>query len=140
MRREIVRSKAAPQAGSAYSRGVSGKPFLFTSGQIPVDPTTGEVLRGDIPTRTRRVLENLKAVLASCGLEWGDVVKTTAFFTDMEELSAFNEVYAEYLGGSARARSSVGVARLPLDVAVELDMIACECSSSHDVERVGERL
>jgi len=124
MGRKIVATKDAPAAIGPYSQAVVANGFVFVSGQIPIDPATGQLVTGDIQAQTRRVLENVKAVLAAAGSSLDSVVKATVFLADMKDFAAMNEVYAEFLGRSAPARATVQAARLPKDVAVEIDVIA----------------
>jgi len=97
---------------------------MFISGQIPIDPETGQVVKGDIAVQTRRVLENLRAVLGAHNFICADVVKSTLFVTDMNQFSIVNQVYAEYFSNDPPARSTVEVARLPMDVPIEIEMVA----------------
>ncbi|MBM4082019.1 MAG: RidA family protein [Planctomycetes bacterium] len=122
--RQIIATKDAPAAIGPYSQAVVANGFVFVSGQIPIDPATGQLVTGDIQAQTRRVLENVKAVLAAAGSSLDSVVKATVFLADMKDFAAMNEVYAEFLGRSAPARATVQAARLPKDVAVEIDVIA----------------
>jgi len=124
MGRKIVATKDAPAAIGPYSQAVVANGFVFVSGQIPIDPATGQLVTGDIQAQTRRVLENVKAVLTAAGASLENVVKATVFLADMKDFAAMNEVYAEFLGRSAPARATVQAARLPKDVAVEIDVIA----------------
>jgi 2-iminobutanoate/2-iminopropanoate deaminase len=98
--------------------------LIFTAGQVPIVPTTGEIVAGDIKAQTKRALENVKAILEAGGSSLANVVKTTVFLKDMNEFAAMNEVYAQYFGQSSPARSTVEVARLPKDVRVEIEAIA----------------
>ncbi len=122
--KEPVSSPDAPAAIGPYSPAVKAGPLLFVSGQIPVDPATGAVSGADITAQTRRVCDNLKAVLAAAGLSMADVVRTTVFLADMSEFGAMNAAYGEYFAPPYPARSTVQVARLPKDVRVEIDAIA----------------
>jgi len=121
---KIVSTPHAPAAIGPYSQAVVSNGFAFLSGQIPLDPTTGKIIEGDIATQTERVLENLKAVLESAGWSLRNVVKTTVYLKDMSEFAGMNEVYARYFPEKPPARSTVEVARLPRDVRVEIDCIA----------------
>jgi 2-iminobutanoate/2-iminopropanoate deaminase len=117
----------APAAIGPYSQAVETENFLYTSGQVAIDPETGKLVPGGIAEQTARVLENLKAVLAEGGCNLQDVVKTTVFLKDMNDFAAMNDVYARYLapdGVVAPARSTVEVARLPKDALVEIEVIA----------------
>jgi len=122
--RQIVSTERAPRAIGPYSQAVLANGFAFLSGQIPLDPATGQLAAGGVEQQTERVLENLKAVLEACGSSLDKVVKTTVFLRDMEDFPRMNEVYARYFPASAPARSTVQAARLPRDVNVEIDVIA----------------
>jgi 2-iminobutanoate/2-iminopropanoate deaminase len=124
MSKKAVSSPEAPKAIGPYSQAVRAGQFLFASGQIPLDPATGTVVEGDISAQTRRVMENLSAVLVSAGLSFAHVVRTTVFLADMGEFAAVNEVYGKYFSEPYPARATVQVARLPRDVRVEIDLIA----------------
>lgn len=126
MPRQIIFTADAPAPVGPYSQAVQATgQWLFLSGQIPLDPATGQVVSGDIRVQTTRVLDNLKAVLSAAGVSLADVVKTTVFLADLEQFGAMNAVYQQYFPeGSAPARSCVQVARLPKDVAVEIECIA----------------
>ena len=119
-----VRTDKAPQAIGPYSQGIVAKGFLFTAGQIAIDPSTGQVISGDIKAQTERVLTNLSEVLAAGGASWRDVVKTTVFLHDMNDFPVVNEAYARMLGDARPARSTVQVSGLPRGVLVEIDAIA----------------
>jgi 2-iminobutanoate/2-iminopropanoate deaminase len=114
----------APAAIGPYSQAVVANGMLFTAGQIPLDPTSMQVVEGDIVVQTEQVLRNLDAVLASAGASWSDVVKTTVFLTDMRDFPRMNEVYARVMGDARPARSTVQVSALPRGVLVEIDLIA----------------
>jgi 2-iminobutanoate/2-iminopropanoate deaminase len=124
MKKEIIRSDKAPAAIGPYSQAIRSGDVLFTSGQIPLDPLSGEVAEGGILGQTRQTLENLREVLASGGAGLENVVKTTCFLKDMNDFSQFNEVYQEYFMDNPPARSCVAVNRLPKDVLVEVEAIA----------------
>jgi 2-iminobutanoate/2-iminopropanoate deaminase len=98
--------------------------LLFCSGQIPLDPVTGQMIEGDVTAQTRRVLENVRAILVAANATFDDVVKTTVFLADMNDFAAMNTVYAEYFSAPAPARSTVQAARLPRDARVEIEVIA----------------
>lgn len=121
---KTVKTDRAPAAIGPYSQGIVSNGFLFTAGQIALDPKTGQVIPGDVKAQTERVLNNLAAVLAAVGCSWGDVVKTTVFLNDMNDFPAVNETYGRLLGDSRPARSTVQVAGLPRGVLVEIDAIA----------------
>jgi 2-iminobutanoate/2-iminopropanoate deaminase len=121
---KIVSTQNAPAAIGPYSQAVVTNGFAFLSGQIPLDPATGQVIDGDVAAQTERVLENLKAVLAGCGSSLDKVVKTTVYLADMREFARMNEVYARYFPANPPARATVEAARLPRDARVEIDCIA----------------
>lgn len=120
---EIVHTPKAPAAIGPYSQGVVAKGFLFTAGQIAIDPANGQVVAGDVAAQTERVMANLAAVLAEAGASWNDVVKTTVYLHDMGDFPVVNEVYGRALGDARPARSTVQVAALPRGVLVEIDAI-----------------
>jgi 2-iminobutanoate/2-iminopropanoate deaminase len=120
----IIATDLAPQAIGPYSQAVKANGFLFLSGQIPLDPVTGQIVYGGISTQAYQVLSNLKAVLAKEGLTFADVVKTTVFLQNMDDFAELNKVYGEYFKSEPPARSTVQVARLPRDVSVEIELIA----------------
>ena len=122
--RQIVQTKQAPDAIGPYSQAVIANGFVFTSGQIPIDPATGEFVSGGIAEQTQQVLKNLSAVLEAAGSSLRQVVKTTVYLADMQDFVAMNEVYATFFGGEPPARSTVQAARLPKDARVEIDVIA----------------
>ena len=122
--RTAISTTEAPKAIGPYSQGVRMGNLLFVSGQIPVDPATGAIVDGDIAAMTRRVLDNVKAVLAAAGATFDHVARTTVYLADMNDFAAINAVYAEYFSSPAPARSTVQAARLPRDVRVEIDVIA----------------
>lgn len=124
MAKRTVATGEAPAAIGPYSQAVGAGPFIFTSGQIPIDPETGQVVEGDIAAQTRRVLENLRGVLTAAGVTLGDVVKTTVFVRNLGQMPMVNEIYAEYFDKDPPARSTVAVDQLPMDVAIEIEMIA----------------
>lgn len=121
---KIISTPNAPAAIGPYSQAAVSNGFAFLSGQIPLDPATGELVDGDIAAQTVRVLENLKAVLEACGSSLARVVKTTVYLKDMGEFARMNEVYATYFPQNPPARATVEAARLPRDVRVEIDCIA----------------
>jgi 2-iminobutanoate/2-iminopropanoate deaminase len=124
MQREIVRTEGAPKAIGPYSQAVKAGGLVFCSGQIPLDPATMTVVEGGVAEQTRRVLQNLAAVLDAAGASLGTVVKTTVFLKDMKDFAAMNEAYAEFFPSDPPARATVEVARLPKDVRVEIEVIA----------------
>ena len=121
---EILRTDKAPSAIGPYSQATMAGGFLFTAGQIPLDPTTGEIVAGDVGPQSQQVMANLAAVLEKAGLGWQDVVKTTVFLHDMADFPRFNAIYSAALGEARPARSTVQVAALPRGVAVEVELIA----------------
>jgi 2-iminobutanoate/2-iminopropanoate deaminase len=128
-----IATKDAPAAIGPYSQAVRVGDTLFTSGQVALDPATGNLVPGGIVEQTTRVLENLKAVLAAAGIDFVHVVKTTVFLKDMKDFAAMNEIYAHYFaphGVVPPARSTVQVAALPKDALVEIECIAKESASS----------
>lgn len=124
MKKRVIQTEKAPKAIGPYSQAIQAGNLLFLSGQLPFDPVTGELVKGDIREQTRRVLENLKGVLESQKLGMEDVVKITIFLKDMGNFSQVNEVYATYFPSSPPARSTVEVARLPRDAGIEIEAIA----------------
>ena len=129
MERTAIRTTQAPAAIGPYSQAivvpVGSQRMIFCSGQIPLDPATGQLVEGDIVEQTRRVLDNLGAVLASVGAGWEHIVKTTIFLADLGDFLAVNQVYGERFGsGPPPARSTVQAARLPRDARVEIEAIA----------------
>jgi 2-iminobutanoate/2-iminopropanoate deaminase len=121
---EAIKSEDAPKAIGPYSQAISYKDLLFLSGQIPINPKTGNVEVTSIEAQTDQVMKNLKAVLSSGGSDLTKILKCTVFLSDMNEFPAFNKVYGSYFGEVAPSRSTVQVARLPRDVKVEIDAIA----------------
>ena len=122
--RDVISTKAAPAAIGPYSQAVRAGDFLFLSGQIPLEPATGALVVGDVRVQTQRVLENLAAILEAAGSAPGQVVKTTVYLADLGDFPAMNEVYASFFTGTAPARATVQVSRLPRDVRVEIDAVA----------------
>jgi 2-iminobutanoate/2-iminopropanoate deaminase len=122
--KKIVATDKAPKAIGPYSQAIVHNGMAYLSGQIPLDPETGQLVEGDISAQTARVLDNLSAVLAACGSGLDRVVKTTVYIKDMGEFAKMNEVYGTYFAGDPPARSTVEAARLPKDVRVEIDAIA----------------
>lgn len=119
-----MQTDAAPAAIGPYSQAVIVDSFVYTAGQIPLDPATMEMVDGDIQRQTERVMENLKAVLEAAGASLKSVVKTTVFLKDMDDFAAMNEVYARYFGDHRPARSAVEAARLPRDARLEIEAVA----------------
>lgn len=122
--RDVVATKDAPQAIGPYSQAIRANGFVFVSGQIAIDPATSQVIQGDVAAQTERVLKNLEAILKAAGTGLDKVVRTTVFLKNMGDFAAMNEVYGRFWKSAPPARSTVEVARLPKDVAVEIDVIA----------------
>lgn len=122
--KQIVQTDNAPKAIGPYSQAVVAGGFVFASGQIPIDPATGEFVSGGIAEQTEQVLRNLAAVLAAAGTDLGRVVKTTVFLADMGDFVAMNEVYGRFFVESPPARATVEAARLPRDARVEIEVVA----------------
>ena len=120
----IVHAENAPAAIGPYSQAVVAGNFVFTAGQIALDPATGQIVQGDVTAQTERVMRNLAAVLENAGASWADVVKTTVYLQDMADFPRVNEVYGRVMGDARPARSTVQVAGLPRGVLVEIDAIA----------------
>lgn len=121
---DAVSTPHAPAAIGPYSQGIVANGFLFTAGQIPLDPESGVVIDGDVTAQTERVLRNLTAVLEAGGTSWDRVVKTTVYLAEMADFPRVNDVYARMLGTARPARSTVQVAGLPRGVLVEIDAVA----------------
>jgi 2-iminobutanoate/2-iminopropanoate deaminase len=124
MKKETISTDKAPKAIGPYEQAIRVGEFVYASGQIPLDPTTGNLVEGDIKAQTRRVMENLKAVVETAGSSLDRVVKATVFLKNIGDFAAMNDVYAEYLGAAKPARSTVAVAELPRGALVEIDLIA----------------
>jgi 2-iminobutanoate/2-iminopropanoate deaminase len=124
MNREIVQTDKAPKAIGPYAQAIIANGFVYTAGQIPIEPATGEIVEGGITAQTRRVLENLKFVLAAAGSSLERVVKATVYLRAMGDFAAMNQVYAEYFGDAKPARATVAVAELPRGALVEIDLVA----------------
>ena len=122
--RAAITTNSAPAAIGPYSQAITTGNLVFTSGQIPVDPATKAVVAGGIEEQAHQVMKNLAAVLEASGSTMADIVRTTCFLKDLNDFSAFNEVYSTYFDSDPPARSTVQVAKLPLDVMVEIDCIA----------------
>jgi 2-iminobutanoate/2-iminopropanoate deaminase len=123
MKRTIIETDAAPEAIGPYSQAVHTGDFLFCSGQIPLDPSTGELVKLDAPGQARRCLENLEAVCAAAGARLADAVRCTVYLTDMAEFTRVNEVYAEFFDEQPPARVAIQAAALPRGADVEIDAI-----------------
>jgi 2-iminobutanoate/2-iminopropanoate deaminase len=124
MSKQTISSPDAPKAIGPYSPAVRAGQLLFVSGQVPIDPATGNMIDGDIAAQTRRVLDNIGALLKAGALTFGDVVRTTVFLADMNDFGTVNEIYGTYFSEPYPARATVQVARLPKDSRVEIDVIA----------------
>jgi len=122
--KEIVATERAPRAIGPYSQAVRSGNFLFASGQIPIDPATGEFVAGGITEQTEQVMRNVSAILEAAGADLQKVVKTTVFLADMDDFTAMNEVYGRFFGEDPPARATVQAARLPRDARVEIEAIA----------------
>ncbi len=125
--KQAIATDRAPQAIGPYSQAIKANGFIFVSGQIPIDPATGQVIEGGIPQQTERVMKNLAAILAEAGTSLANVVRATVFLQSMSDFAAMNEVYGRHMtanGTVPPARSTVAVAGLPKDVLVEVDVIA----------------
>jgi len=129
MKKPIFTSEA-PAAIGPYSQGMSSGHFLFCSGQIPLDPQSGEIVSGDIATQTRRVLDNIGAILRIAGLTFDNVVKTTIFLTDLADFQKVNEIYGSYFKQDPPARSTVQVSALPRGANVEIEVIAAAAEAA----------
>ncbi len=123
MKRQIVQTDNAPGAVGPYSQGTRTDQMVFTAGQLPLDPTTGKIVEGDIQDQTRQSLKNLQAVLEAAGAGLDSVMKTTVFLQDMGEFKLMNEIYAEFFPDNPPARSAVEVAALPLGARVEIEAV-----------------
>lgn len=126
MEKIIIKTKNAPDPIGPYSQAIGAGNLLFLSGQIPVNPATGQLVTGDVIAETHQVMQNLKAILTDAGMDFNDVVKTTIFVTDIGHFSTVNEVYGKYLHDHFPARETVQVAALPRGVHVEISMIAAK--------------
>jgi 2-iminobutanoate/2-iminopropanoate deaminase len=122
--RQVVSAPDAPKAMGAYSPAIKAGNLLFVSGQIPIDPSTGNLIQGDITAQAEQVMRNLTALLRAAGLGFDHVVRTTVYLADMNDFAAMNEVYSRYIVDPPPARATVQVARLPRDVKIEVDAIA----------------
>ena len=122
--KKIIQTDRAPKAIGPYSQGIQAENLLFLSGQIALDPKTGEMVKGDVREQTQQVLENIKGLLESQGLEMRDVIKVTIFLKEMGNFNQVNDVYAAYFSSVPPARSTVEVARLPRNAEIEIEAIA----------------
>lgn len=124
MKKEIISTDKAPAAIGPYSQAIRYGDFVFSSGQIPIDPLTGEIVPGGIREQTAQVMKNLEAVLAAAGSSLDRVIKATIFIKDMSDFAVINEVYGGFFKDSPPARSTIQVARLPKDVGIEIEVVA----------------
>ena len=124
MVRETISTDKAPKAIGPYAQAIKAGEFIYTAGQIPIDPQSGNLIAGGIAEQTRQVLENLKAVLEAAGSSLDQVIKATVYLKNMADFTVLNEVYGEYLGAAKPARSTVAVAELPRGALVEIDFVA----------------
>jgi 2-iminobutanoate/2-iminopropanoate deaminase len=121
--KEIISTERGPKAIGPYSQAVKVNGFIFTAGQVALDPATGQIVEGDVAKQTVRVIENLKAIVEAAGSSLDRAVKATVYLKDMNDFAAMNEVYGRYFSNNPPARSTVEAARLPRDVRVEIDLI-----------------
>jgi 2-iminobutanoate/2-iminopropanoate deaminase len=121
--KEVIATDKGPKAIGPYSQAIKANGFIYTAGQIPLDPATGQIIEGDVAAQTARVFDNLKAIVEAAGSSLDKAVKATVYLKDMNDFAAMNEVYARYMQKDAPARSTVEVSRLPRDVRVEIDLV-----------------
>ncbi|MCK4664593.1 MAG: RidA family protein [Bacteroidales bacterium] len=124
MEKEIISSNRIPTAIGPYSPAVKAENMLFVSGQLPIDPKTGDIVKGDIQLQTKQVLENLTALLELYSINLKEIVKTTVFLKDMNDFTKFNQIYAEYFKEKFPARSCIGITELPKNALIEIEAIA----------------
>jgi 2-iminobutanoate/2-iminopropanoate deaminase len=122
--KERIQTSKAPNAIGPYSQAIITDTLVFCSGQGPMDPGTNTLVEGDVAVQTERTMENIKALLGELGLDLGDVVKTTCYLADMDDFKAFNEVYGSFMPEPYPARTTIEAARLPMDIRVEIEVIA----------------
>ncbi len=122
--KERIQTSGAPAALGPYSQAIVTDTLVFCSGQGPMDPQTNTLVEGDVVVQTRRTMDNIKTLLGEMGLDFSDVVKSTCYLADMDDFKAFNEVYGSYLPQPYPARTTIQAARLPLDILVEIEVIA----------------
>ena len=122
--RELITAPDAPQAMGAYSPAIRAGNLLFVSGQIPIDPATGQLVEGDITAQAEQVMRNITALLRAAGIGFDHVVRTTVYLADMNDFAGMNQVYSQHIVDPPPARATVQVARLPRDVKIEIDAIA----------------
>ncbi|HEY9059025.1 MAG TPA: RidA family protein [Pseudobacteroides sp.] len=124
MKKEVLTTKKAPEAIGPYSQAIKVGDFIYTSGQIPIEPVTGQIVPGGIEAQTKQVLENINAILTNAGSSFQNVIKSTVFVKNMNDFTAINNIYGQYFKEPYPARSLVEVARLPKDVLIEIEVIA----------------
>jgi 2-iminobutanoate/2-iminopropanoate deaminase len=124
MEKQIISTESAPKAIGPYSQGIAFGDLIFTSGQLPMDPATGKLVDADIKAATAQVLKNVQAILHEAGSSLDKVLRATVYLKDMGDFAAMNETYEEFFGANPPARTTFQVAKLPMDVAVEIDVIA----------------
>jgi 2-iminobutanoate/2-iminopropanoate deaminase len=122
--KKVIKTDMAPKAIGPYSQAIMVGDFLFASGQIAINPATGEIVEGGIEAQTRQVMENVKNILQAAGMDFSNVIKTTVFITNMDDFGKVNEIYATYFGENPPARSCVEVSRLPKGALIEVEVIA----------------
>lgn len=125
MKLKVISTEKSPAAIGPYSQAIQAGNLLFCSGQIPLDPVSGEIVAGDISRQTEQVMENIAALLSAAGGDFSNVVKTTVFLVEMSDFGAMNEVYGRYFSTHRPARSTVAVKALPRGAMVEIEVIAC---------------
>jgi 2-iminobutanoate/2-iminopropanoate deaminase len=123
-----ITTEKAPSAIGPYSQGIIANGFLYTAGQIPLDPTSGKMVEGGIVEQTNRVMQNIQEVLTAAGVSWNEVVKTTVYLNDLSNFPTVNDVYGKWLGDARPARSTVQVTALPRGALVEIDAVAAVAS------------
>ena len=127
MSKKIINIKGAPAPIGPYNQGVEVNGFLYLSGQIPLDPMSGNLVEGSIQEQTHQVMRNIQSLLNEAGMDWANVIKSSLFLADMENFSAINDTYASYFEKDYPARETVEVSRLPKDVGIEISVIAHRC-------------
>ena len=120
----VISTESAPAAIGPYSQAIAAGGFIFLSGQLPIDPATGQFVEGDVPAMTRQIFRNIETVLAAAGSSLSKIVKTTVFLADLSDFQAMNGAYAEFFPENPPARSTVQVARLPRDARLEIEVVA----------------
>ncbi|MCD4683936.1 MAG: RidA family protein [Bacteroidales bacterium] len=124
--KKVINTDNAPKAIGPYSQAIEANGMLFISGQVPIDPATGQIVEGGIKEQTEQVMKNIEAILESAGYTFKDVIKSTCLLSDMDNFVAMNEVYAKYYPNDPPARAAYGVVKLPLGVMVEIETIAAK--------------